>query len=296
MIAVIIVNYRNETNTINYINNEICKIQLPHIIIIVNNSAIEETNTKLTKELNAILITDISTKPKYNKCFVITNHANLGFAKGNNLGAEFAQKHFNINYILFSNNDIRFIDKNVVERLIDKISSLPNIGLIGPKVIGIDGKNQSPEPYIPFCQKYIWMYWLTPFLSKKQKIKFFKLNYSEDAKEGMHYKIMGSFFLVKIDDYMKCGMMDNNTFLYAEELILSERLKNTGKYTYYFPDVCVIHEHGQTISKHNNQKKMYLMKFKSELYYYQNYKHINCITALLGKFSCYLYLKIKFSK
>jgi GT2 family glycosyltransferase len=293
MLAVIIVNFKDEKRTISYLKEELAKVQTPHLTVIVNNSATVESNNKLIESLNAILVTDIQIKPIESECYIISELANLGFAKGNNLGAKFCLNHFTINHFLISNNDIRLINEDVVEKLIIKLDSEDNVGLIGPKVIGLDGKNQSPEPYISFWKRWIWMYWLTPFLSSTKKRELFMLDYSQQAIEGEHYKIMGSFFIVKALDFLHCGMMDSNTFLYGEEVILSDRLRKINKNSYYLPEVAVLHEHGQTISQHLNSAKSMKLQFRSESYYYQKYRGISSISILLGKLSLLLYIKLK---
>ena len=293
MLAIIIVNYKEELRTITYIKGELSQVQTRHIIVIVNNAATNESDNILISKLNATLVTDIKIKPIESDCYVISSIDNLGYAKGNNLGAEFSLKHFNITHFLISNNDIHFINNDVVERLIGKLDSLNNVAMIGSKVLGLDGKNQSPEPYNSFWNRYIGMYWLTPFLSANKKKKLFKLDYSEIAKEGEHYKIMGSFFIVKAVDFQNCGMMDPNTFLYGEEVILSERLKVINKNVYYFPEVAVLHDHGQTINQHLNGLKSMMLQFESESYYYRNYKGVSAFSIFLGKLSLYMYIKIK---
>lgn len=294
MLSIIIINYKNEEKTISYVIEELVKVTTPHIIVIVNNSATIESSQKLVKDLNGELVTDISVVRKCeNNCYILSEIANLGFAKGNNLAARFSIKHFDITYFLFTNNDIRFVENDVVEKLLFRIDTLPDIGLIGPKVVGIEGKCQSPEPYVPFWNRYVWMYWSTPFLTLQRKEKIFKIDYSDHAKEGIHYKISGSFFLMKKQDFILCGMMDTNTFLYGEELILSERLRRIDKYCYYYPKVSIIHEHSQTISSHFSETKRQLLLFKSESYYYKNYKNISFIAIWFGlnSFKSYLFVK-----
>lgn len=294
MLAIIIVNFKNESKTISYIQNEIVKIDLPNIVVIVNNSATSESDSILTKGLQSELIIDITKTPSKNSRFVVSHPENLGYAKGNNLGVAFAIKHFDITHILITNNDIRFISNNAVKSLINKLSSLnDDIALIGPRVIGLDGKDQSPEPYYSFWSRYVWMFWLTPFLSSNKKIKLFKLNYSQLATEGVHYKVMGSFFIVKKTDFVSCGMMDANTFLFSEEVILSEKLNMIGKKVYYYPEVVILHEHSQTISSHLNTKKKILSQFSSECYYYRTYRKVSKLSILIGKFSILCYLKLK---
>ncbi len=295
MLGIVIVNYKNQIQTVSYIKKEIeKKVSIPHLIVIVNNSATTESNKQLVNELNGFLVEDINKKLRVKSNVYIVSHSdNLGFAKGNNLGSQFLINHFKIDYLLFSNNDIRLLSDRTIERLIDKLSTLPNIALIGPKVIGLQGENQSPEPNMSIQDRYIWMYWLTPFLKKEVKAKRFKLDYSKFAKEGIHYKVMGSFFIVKANDFINCGMMDSNTFLYAEEVILSERLNAINKYVYYYPEVEILHEHSQTISNHLSRKKMVLTKFKSESYYYKTYKGVSNIIIAIAKASVLLHLTLK---
>ncbi len=295
MLAIVIVNYKNEEKTISYIKEEIIiKVSVPYVIVVVNNAADIDSNFKLEKELGGLLIDDIQRLQDDKKnIFIVPHSDNLGFAKGNNLGVKFCLNHFKINWILFSNNDIRLRSSNVVEELIKKLDELSDIALIGPKVLGLNGEKQSPEPYKSLFNRYVSMFWLTPFISKKSKIKLFKLNYSDLAEEGIHYKIMGSFFIVKSADFLKCGMMDPNTFLYAEEVILAERLKLINKYAYYYPTVEILHEHSQTISTHLNRKKIILTQFSSESYYYKTYKSISSIKIFLAKISLLFYLALK---
>lgn len=294
MLAIIIVNYKSERETISFVKQELCKVQTPHTIVIVNNMASEQSNKILVDGLGAEIISEITVKPGIkNNIFILPHLENLGYAKGNNLGVAFSLLHFNITNLLFSNNDIRFIDNNVVERLIEILNDKQDVGLIGPRIIGLDDKNQSPEPYYSFWFRYVWRLWAGLFLSDKRKREFLKLDYSQNAKEGEHYKVMGSFFIIKAADFEKCKMMDSHTFLFAEEVILSERLNSIGKSVYYYPEVAVLHEHGQIISAHLNDKRKSLVQFASECYYYRAYKKISSFSIFIGSISFYIYLKIR---
>jgi GT2 family glycosyltransferase len=68
-----------------------------------------------------------------------------------------------------SNTDITFKDKNVVDVLIQKLKTLPdNVAVIGPRVVGLDGKDQSPHSKIPFKRFFAWR--LFSFLRGKFKV------------------------------------------------------------------------------------------------------------------------------
>lgn len=272
MLGIVVINYKSDSLTINYVKNELSKIKCPRVIIIVNNAGTKDSDSLLCRELSAELVKDIDAFNFANSnTYIISSKNNLGFAKGNNLAVRFLQSHFSLKYLLFSNNDIQIVDSDVCERLIEKIECNDNIGIIGPKVVGIDGKYQSPEPYVPIADYFCWMYLATPFMSNKKKCKRFKLDYKENAQEGFHYKVMGSFFLLRMADYVACGMMDENTFLYGEEVILTERLRSINKKVYYYPEVCVIHAHGVTTKRYLGRKGINKYLIESMLYYYQEY-------------------------
>ena len=82
------------------------------------------------------------------------------------------------------------------------------------------------EKFSLFHIKFITSYWLTLFVSKKKKRAIMSLDYPNNAKEGDHYKLSGSFFLVRVSDFIKCGMMDPATFLYCEEEINDNTLSS----------------------------------------------------------------------
>lgn len=285
LLATIIVNYKSEERTIKYIKEELLiKCTIPQIIIIVNNGATEESSELLCASLNACVIRDINTSICESKIYVIHNTRNSGFAKGNNLGVDFISEHFNVKYLLFSNNDIRFIDSNVVEVLIEKLESLPDVGVIGPKVVGLDGNCQSPNEYVSFWTEMVGQYWerFIPFY----KIEHFNQN---KAQEGYYYRVMGSFFMVRYSDFIECGMFDPKTFLYGEEVILSERMNLIERKNYYTPIVSVVHEHGSTTSKHINQISGNLMIFNSLSYYYHKYMGVNLFYIKIAQLLIWIY-------
>lgn len=279
MLTIIIINYKDEDRTIRFVKEEVSKITTPHAVIIVNNGSTTESSQNLHSELTS--------------CVIIDSTENLGFAKGNNLGAEYAKKNIfrsigTEDFLLFSNSDIKFNDNNVAEALIDRISSLPYTAVIGPKIIGLDGRLQSPFPFQTFMDRHFWIYWGNLFMNKKKKAERLGLDYSEHAQEGYHYWVSGSFFLMRAKDFYDCGEMDPATFLYCEEPILSERLKKIGRKVYYYPAVSVIHEHGVTTTKTHNRQNLRKYTLQSEFYYYKKYIGTPQWQIALAKFTYWL--------
>ena len=272
MLTVVIVNFKTYAKTIEFVNEILPLIDVRYKVVIVDNMASYEDSLFLANALQGCLIDSNYSLVSENQIYIINSKTNLGFAKVKS------------EYLLFSNNDIRILTKHNISLMIKMMEEDSTIGIIGPKVIGLRGELQSPEPYMSFLNRYLWMELSTPFLSLEKKRKIFKLDYKEKAKEGFHYKLMGSFFMVRTHDFIRCGMMDPATFLYAEEVILTERMKRVGLKPYYYPKVEVLHEHGATTSKYIKYITRRRIQFESEKYYYKTYIHTPLFQLWLGSF------------
>lgn len=293
-IASIVVNYKTEERTIEFVTSELQRCELRLLIVVVDNGATQESSCKLAEGLNARIIEDVhqpNIGKSYSDVYIIRNEENSGFAKGNNLGVEFVKHHFVVDYLLFSNNDIRLKSSDVIENLIEKLQTLPDVGIIGPKVVGLDGHCQSPNDYVPFWKEMVGVPWerFIPFLHLKH------IN-QDKAGEKYYFRVMGSFFLMRYEDFINCGMMDPNTFLFYEEAILSERLKLINKRVYYYPAAEVLHDHGLSINKACDTmgKRDYL--FESAVYFFTAYKNTPYINILMVKCLHYIYRNLQNAK
>lgn len=276
-LGIVIVNYREYDRTERFIREEISRIRRPYRLMVVDNGGDPERAEMLRERTG---------------CEVLVRE-NDGFAAGCNAGAAALCVDPDIDVLLFTNNDLHMQTDDVVDRLIDKLKERPDIGIIGPEIVGTDGKRQSPEPYMGLWKRYVWMYLSTPFLRKSAKRRIFQLDAAEKAKEGECYRVMGSFFLCPREAWLQAGGMDSHTFLYAEEPILSERMLRTGRKTYFLPAVTVVHEHGTTIRKHLDRKKASWLQFRSNAYYFRTYKGYPAWQTTLAGWIYRLILNVK---
>ncbi|MBR1490499.1 MAG: glycosyltransferase family 2 protein [Bacteroidales bacterium] len=256
MLGIVVVNYREYGRTELFIREEIFRIRIPYRLVVVDNGG-DPAQAEALRERT---------------CCEVLVRENDGYAAGCNAGAALLCAQPDIDILLFANNDLHQVTDYVVDSLVDKLKACPEIGIIGPEIVGPEGIRQSPEPYMGLWKRYVWMYLSTPFLSRKAKRRIFCLDAAEQATEGFCYRVMGSFFLCPRDAWEQVGGMDAHTFLYAEESILSERMLQVGRRTYFLPSVTVIHEHGSTIKKHLDWKKASWLQFLSNAYYYRTYK------------------------
>ena len=277
MVGIVVVNYREYDRTERYIREEISRIRIPYRLVVVDNGG-DPVKAQALRERTG--------------CEVLVR-VNDGFAAGCNAGVAALSADKDVDVFLFTNNDLHLRTDDVVGRLVEKLKERPDIGIIGPEIVGADGMRQSPEPYLGLWKRFVWMYLSTPFLSKDAKRRIFQLDAAEEAVEGECYRVMGSFFLCPREAWEQAGGMDPHTFLYAEEPILSERMLRVGRKTYFLPSVTVVHEHGATIRKHLESRKAAWLQYQSNAYYFRTYKDYPAWQTTLVGWIYRLILKLK---
>lgn len=285
MFTTIIVDYCSMDRTVNCINGYMKKIKgvIDYHFVIVDNSPTNKGLKYLYKCFDFIenmLLQGLKVSCfKYGSATIAYyySHENLGYAKGNNIGALIAEVLFHDKYFLISNNDLfiqNSFDWEVIEALFETDQ---RIAVVGPHIVGYDGKPQSPHKKVSSFKMLFLYYWLKT--STYESIS--DLDYNQQSKYC--YRVMGSFMFVKAKTFLGVGGFDENTFLYAEEMILSERLEKKGYRTYFYNDITVVH--GHEVEKHDVEKLIRGRKimFESCSYYFRKYRNLNEFIIILAK-------------
>ena len=279
IVGIVIVSYHNEAMTKKYILQELPKLSIPYTIVVVNNDSTEEESKRLAKDCNLEYIADDTSFdliPK-RRGYLIWSSDNLGYAKGNNKGVNFLNLLGHFTHFLFSNDDIEIKQSNILNILVEKMSKDKNIGAIGPRVVGLDGHDQSPhDSYVSPYRMIGWK--MLPFLRRKNKH-----NDQSDLLKPVSrftYWVQGSFMLVNAAVFNEVGMFDENTFLYYEEPILAEKMLQIGKRMYFDSDVEIVHYEGGSTKRNPKKEKI---EMESRIYYMSKYKLVNKIVLFLLK-------------
>ena len=286
MVSLIIVDYRTITKTMNYIaacRKAFLKDCDTHVIVVDNYENEQEGLGLIAHtwhaQIHKLPITDL-TVPVY-ECTcadgsVITYLAareNLGYARGNNLGAKAARLLFMDQYYLFSNNDLRFPEPFDLHKLIEPMEKKEEAAVVGPCVLSGEGFRQSPGK-IPSVGAELFGYYWNMLLPKGLKSDQWLTKASENAKSGICDWVTGSFFITDAERFDSVGGFDEHTFLFYEEVILAERLRKRNYSMYYTDDVRIIHEHGETVKSAFSVIRSIDISFRSALYYFGEYRHI----------------------
>ena len=283
MVGIVIVSYKNAEVTASFICEQLVKVKFPWKAIVIDNSPEESVAREIAQKCDGVFLSnyDGTIRETERNIFVISTRQNIGFARGNNLGADILLNNFTINYLLFSNDDIIIDDGSVVEKMINLLKLKPEVGVIGPRIMGKDNLDQSPHYRV-----------ITPLRQIGWKLfRWFRQNREaaastiEPLQSGYCYWVSGCFFMVRQSDFVSVKGFDPRTFLYSEEIILAERMKRINKREYFMAEASVIHLGG--CSTKNIQGKVLRNYLKqSNCIYYHDYLHSNPLIVWLYKIIC----------
>ena len=102
--------------------------------------------------------------------------------------------------------------------------------------------------------------------------------------------------VVKAEAFRKVGRFDSNTFMFAEEMILSELLKRQGYSYYFYDEYTVLHDHGASVKKAMSVLRGYEKAFESICYYYVQYRNTPAIVIGLAKVNFSIYKSMLWMK
>ena len=192
----------------------------------------------------------------HNTC-VLKLDENVGYARGNNAGVRYLLEKYEIDYLVIMNPDVEIRTKGLVDNLIDTLSEL------GEHYCGIQPLVWTPhisnEANRQICIRKVYSYFDCIMDSFYPIRKLFTRKYQEMVyyKERPYERLIdfevpsGCFFIIKTDAFMKVGMFDERTFLYAEEIILGYKLKKEHYKFILDPSWLVIHEGGKSTGSHH---------------------------------------------
>ena len=281
MITLIVTDYKTMEQTVRYICDFQQKSNQSVHVVIVDNSDDDMINWEAFSPTQQESRREVSVEGIHNRVFsvkecneewvIVQGGQNLGYARGNNLGARVADSLYNDNYYLFSNNDLLIRTERLsLEMLTEPMEQQETVAAVGPKIVGLDGEPQSPRKKISIM-KMLFAPYFDMLLPPGWKItgKITDLDYTGCSKKC--YWVSGAFICVDSKKFWQVGGFDEHTFLYAEEKILSERFAEAG-YDFFFTDELeLLHNHGQTVKSTIGVLKGITCSFESSAYYAKEY-------------------------
>ena len=204
---------------------------------------------------------------------LINNRENLGFSKANNIAIRQAQGE----YILLLNPDT-VVAEETLKGVIDFMDQHPKAGGAGVRMHNADG-TLAPESRraIP-----------TPFVAARKMLGFtmrYYMSYlSWDAPAQIEV-VSGAFMLLRHKAIYEVGMLDEDFFMYGEDIDLSYRLLQGGWQNWYLP-YDIVHYKGQSTSK-SDFRYVHVFYQAMLIFFRKHYSHLSFFFSLPVKVAIY---------
>ena len=185
-------------------------------------------------------------KEKFPQVILIENKVNTGFSKANNQAIRISKGQ----YVLLLNPDT-VVQEDTFTKTLAFMDAHPDAGGLGIKMVDGKGnflpesKRGLPTPEVAFYK----IFGLSKFFPKSKRFGRYHLTYLDKNKTHSIDVLSGAFMLLRAETLAKCGLLDEEYFMYGEDIDLSYRIILSGYKNYYFPDTCIIHYKGESTKK-----------------------------------------------
>jgi len=182
---------------------------------------------------------------------LIQTGSNKGFAGGMNVGIKYALENLNPDFIWLLNNDVQ-IYPDALEKLLICANRNKNkkIGIWGSTLLENDGKTQCAGG----CVYYPYLTIFKPVLAGKTLEEIKEI---DQDKVKLDY-IAGAALFIEIKIIEKIGLLNEEYFLFYEELDYSQRLKKAHFNIAWCKESVVIHKGSASVGnvRDNNKEKI----------------------------------------
>ena len=248
-VAVVIVNY----NTCDYLRSCLQTVlrERPDDVIVVDNGSSDGSVEMMRAEFPQVTV------------------LGDGHNRGYGAAANYAVTHCAAETILLLNSDTR-LTAGAIEELATYLDRHPQVGIVGPRLIGADGAWQQscypfPKPlytlleetrvgriigYIPILREYYLYTW------------------SHERVRSVPW-LQGSALAIRRRPFEALGGFDESFFMYFEEVDLCYRLRKAGWQTHFYPAATVVHAGGGSTNQY--RAPMMVQLFKSTKQFYEKH-------------------------
>ncbi len=232
-LSVIIVNYNVEHFLEQCIDSAlIASENVSTEIIVVDNNSVDGSLQMMAEKFPDITL--------------IANKDNVGFSKANNQGIRISRGE----YILLLNPDT-IVEADTFSKTVAFMDSHPEAGGLGVKML--DGKGRFlpeskrglPTPQAAFYK----MFGFSKIFPKSKKFASYHQGHLSNDETHEVEILAGAFMLMRKTTLDKVGLLDEDFFMYGEDIDLSYRIILGGYKNYYFPETRIIHYKGESTKK-----------------------------------------------
>ena len=206
---------------------------------------------------------------KFPNTHVITNETNAGFARGNNQ----AIMESSADYVMLLNPDT-IIEENVLQGLFGYLEEHQDVGAVGPRLLNPDGTLQESAYPEPTLWREFWRLFHLDHFKHYGAYPMAEWSISDPRDVDV---LVGACFLVRRKVLDQVGLLDENFFVYSEEVDFCKRIRDYGWRIGWFPSVKVTHLGGQATRQ--VQQEMFLPLYQGKIQYFRKHNSLAVVWA-----------------
>ena len=261
-LSVVIVNYNVKYFLEQCLHSlEQAAMGIDHEVIVIDNASTDGSTEYITARF---------PKVKWMAC-----RENNGFSKGNNI----AIAHAKGEYILMLNPDT-IVTKEAIEGCIAFMDNNADAGACGVYMLRTDGtfapesRRALPTPFVAFCK----MSGLSNLFPKSRTFGRYYMQYLDKEETNPIEIISGAYMMLRHKTIKKTGALDEDFFMYGEDIDLSYRILKSGYRNYYLP-LRILHYKGESTNK-SSYRYVHTFYRAMQLFFKKHYSHYSLIVSL----------------
>lgn len=185
-------------------------------------------------------------KKKFPLIHLIANNSNEGFSKANNKGIRQSKGE----YVLLLNPDT-VVEEDTFRKVLKFMDEHADAGALGVKMIDGSGKflpeskRGLPTPAVAFYK----ISGLAKLFPRSRSFGKYHLSFLNPDEINRVDVLSGACMFIRKSALEKSGLLDEDYFMYGEDIDLSYRIQKAGFHNYYFPQTRIIHYKGESTKK-----------------------------------------------
>ena len=222
-------------------------------------------------------------RPRFPKVIFIESNHNLGFARANNMAIRQAEGQ----YVLLLNPDT-FVGEQTIKQAIEFMDQHPKAGGAGVKMFNtvgtkaLESRRGLPTPLTSF---YKMCGLCSKFPESRRFGKYYMGYLSWDKPERIDI-ISGAFCLMRKEALDQAGHLDEDFFMYGEDIDLSYRLLKAGYDNWYLP-LPILHYKGESTHK-SSFRYVHVFYQAMLIFFKKHYGHMHLWVTLPIKAAIYV--------
>lgn len=224
LLSIVIVTWNGKSYAIECLESlRSLSANLPAEIIVVDNDSTDGTPEAIQLDFPNVIL--------------IKNKANIGFAKANNIGIALSRGK----YMCLINSDV-VIPSGCLEKMVNFMESYTEIGMLGPKMRSPDGSIGASVMRLPTVWNTLCCaLGLHSVFPRSDLFGGFMMNgYAYNAVDKVEV-LTGWFWMIPRKALQKVGLLDEEFFMYGEDIDWCHRFRVAGWDVVFYPDAEALH-------------------------------------------------------